>query len=292
VCRFLVLLLLPAALLLTPPVANALIKGSSSAAAATFLRPLGARAYAGCLLASLAASLLAIRDKHGAPPLRGVRAPGGLARLQAWVSRAAAQGVAGDATLAAWSLLFFVHRAPARVGVALVPLAVAAAVQEDDKDRKSGGACIGRYVSLPPQRLVAALVQRRLPLPLLLLPSSAAAATSAGLVATALHVTLVRFPLAMVAGAPGSARAAGLLAYYLWTLLRARKRAGLAADEAAWSAVGRWVRPRLEAVPQLAPASRVLELLRVKWWDAVAAAQGGAPGGGGGGGGGGGYQRR
>jgi hypothetical protein len=238
------------------------------------LAALGARAYAACLLAALAACLLAVRDKHGLPPLRGVRTPGGLAALRDWAARAASRGVAGDATLAGWALLFLVHRSGARCSLALAPLAVAAAVQEDDgAGGAKGGARLGRFASLPPERLVrgvrSALVRVGAPM-----PATAIDALAWGLVATALYVTAVRFPLALFAGPPGSARAAGLLAYYLWSLMRARKRAGVAGDDAAWRAVGTWLRPRMAARPALAPVGRVLEVFRVKWWDAVAVGRG------------------
>jgi len=240
--RLAVQALLPLALVLTPAIARlvgfagrALVgrPSSSVAAAAALLHDAGAWAYSGALAAAFADRLLAVRDKHGAPPVRG-----GMPALRAWAARALDAGVASQAALAAWALLFFLHRSAARVGLALVPLAVAAAAGDGGGGGAGGGGAGGRILDW---------WSSARPLgPRLATPTQLAAAAH---VATALYVTFARLPLALVAGPPGSARATGLLAYYVWNLLRARKGGGdadAAAMNDAWRAAGAWARPRLE----------------------------------------------
>jgi len=282
--RYLALAFAPLALALTPPAARLLAAAARSPAAALWADHLGSSAYAAALAFSFCAQVLAIRDKHGAPPLRGVRAPGGLAALRDWAARAAGAGAAADGALAAWALLFFANRGSARVGAALAPLAVAAAVQSDDGGGASAGggwgaegsapgARFGRYASLPPRKVRAWLRDRSA-----WRPDDAAAWSQ---VAVAFFLAFVRLPLALAAGPAGSARATALLAYYVWSLLRARKSGAdgeAAAMRAAWRRVGGWARPRVERAGG-AGAARALAFLRERWWD--------APGMGGGGGGGG-----
>lgn len=275
--RYAVLALLPLALALTPVLARLVAAlplplPSSSASSASSARPplaalvhaAGAWAYSACLAASFVAQLLAVRDRHGAPPLSG-----GVAALRQWAARALDNGVAREASLAAWALLFLVHRNAARVGLALVPLAVSAAT-----DSGGSSAALGPLPALPPRRLVEWWTSAR---PLGPGLATAAQISAWGHVATALYLALARFPLALVAGPAGSARAAGLLGYYCFTLLRARKSASdaaAAAQKEAWRVAGAWARPRIERIGGGGGGGgggglgRAYAFVRDRWWDA------------------------